>query len=132
MHGDVEVDVELVSALDRVLAAGTFAVSFAAECSRCLTPVDRRFEVSARETFAHDPHDDELFAIEHGQLDLALFVREAILLALPDAPLCRHDCKGLCPTCGADRNVGACGCDAGPADDRWSVLDQLRPSDLEA
>jgi uncharacterized protein len=52
-------------------------------------------------------------------------VRDAIVLELPMAPLCRDDCRGLCPQCGADRNEADCGCVA-PADPRWANLDVLR------
>ena len=73
------------------------------------------------------------FPIEHGQIDLAPMVREEVLLAVADAPLCRPDCAGLCPICGADRNDGPCGCDTRRRDERWAALDQLRvatdPSD---
>lgn len=44
------------------------------------------------------------------QLDLGEVVREQVLLALPLKPLCREDCRGLCPTCGQNRNLSPCGC----------------------
>jgi uncharacterized protein len=47
------------------------------------------------------------------------------VLELPMAPLCRDDCAGLCPQCGANRNEGDCGCVA-PRDPRWANLDVLR------
>ena len=53
-------------------------------------------------------------------------VREEVLLAIPDAPLCRDDCPGLCPVCGADLQTAPCGCETAVGDDRWAVLDQLR------
>ncbi len=56
--------------------------------------------------------DPEAFPIERGQLDLAPMVREEVLLGVPDAPLCRDDCAGICPECGADLAAGPCGCDA--------------------
>ena len=52
-------------------------------------------------------------------------MRDAIVLELPMAPLCREDCRGLCPQCGADRNEAECGCVA-PRDPRWANLDVLR------
>ena len=58
-------------------------------------------------------------------LDLAPLVRDALVLELPMAPLCRDDCAGLCPQCGANRNEGQCGCVA-PRDPRWANLDVLR------
>ena len=70
----------------------------------------------------------DAFPIEHGRLDLTPMVREEVLLAIPDSPLCRPDCAGLCPTCGADLNAGPCGCEQPGGDDRWAVLDQLLQS----
>ena len=72
------------------------------------------------------PRDPEAFPIENGQLDLAPMVREEVLLGVPDAPLCRDDCAGICPSCGADLNDGPCGCTTTVRDERWAVLDQLR------
>jgi uncharacterized protein len=51
-------------------------------------------------------------------------VRDALLLELPLAPLCREDCRGLCAHCGADLNDGPCDC-APPRDPRWDALDVL-------
>ncbi len=126
LHGGVDVAMLLTSTLDRVLAAGEINVGLRTECVRCLGPIDRMLTVTSSETFVADPPDDEFFAIEHGQLDLAALVREAVLLAMPDTPLCGPDCAGLCPMCGVDRNAEPCDCDAGPPDPRWAALDQLR------
>jgi uncharacterized protein len=52
-------------------------------------------------------------------------VHDAIFLELPLAPLCRPDCQGLCPECGADKNEAPCEC-PGPVDPRWATLDALR------
>ena len=54
-------------------------------------------------------------------------VREALLLEAPSTPLCREACAGICPTCGADRNLAACTCDNRQTDDRWAALDALKP-----
>ena len=70
--------------------------------------------------------DPEAFPIEHGQLDLGPMVREEVLLGVPDAPLCRDDCPGLCPVCGADLHADPCDCDTAVRDERWAALDQLR------
>ena len=76
--------------------------------------------------------DPEAFPIEHGQLDLAPMVREEVLLGVPEAPLCRPDCPGLCPTCGADLQTGPCGCSTEVRDERWAAylgpLPDRRPS----
>ena len=53
-------------------------------------------------------------------------VREYVLLDLPDLPLCKDDCAGICPNCGIDRNVGTCDCDTPVTDPRWSALENLK------
>ncbi len=58
-------------------------------------------------------------------LDLGDMLREQFYLALPMRPLCRPDCQGLCPQCGADRNVEACQCQSEWVDPRLSVLKAL-------
>jgi len=58
-------------------------------------------------------------------------VREQILLALPSRRLCREECKGLCPTCGADLNAGRCDCEQREVDPRWSALAELKDKSRE-
>jgi uncharacterized protein len=53
-------------------------------------------------------------------------VKEEILLALPGHVLCSESCKGICPLCGADRNLADCGCESKQVDDRWEKLKDLR------
>ena len=60
------------------------------------------------------------------QLDLRPAVREQWLLSAPAFVQCRDDCKGLCPSCGADRNAGDCGCTPAAADPRWDALRGVR------
>ncbi len=55
-------------------------------------------------------------------LDLASLLWEEFSLALPDKPLCRPDCKGLCPSCGRSLNHGMCGCVAESGDSRFDAL----------
>ena len=69
--------------------------------------------------------DEEIYPIDDDVIDLAPLVRDSVVLELPGAPLCREDCAGLCPQCGANLNEGPCGCVA-PRDPRWANLDVLR------
>ena len=64
---------------------------------------------------------------ENDHLDLGEVVREQILLGLPLKPLCREDCRGLCPGCGKNRNAGPCGCtpEEEPGDSRLEPLRRL-------
>jgi uncharacterized protein len=61
--------------------------------------------------------------------DLAPAVREQILLALPTAPLCREECKGLCQTCGLDLNQRECGHEPDNTDPRWAALKKIQLTD---
>jgi len=60
------------------------------------------------------------------EIELGGYVREVVALALPVQPLCREDCKGLCPRCGADRNREACGCEEMKPSSPFAVLAALR------
>jgi uncharacterized protein len=73
-----------------------------------------------------DDDDEETYALGVDHLDLEPLARDAVLLNLPLAPLCRADCAGLCPICGADLADGDCGCDEESGDPRWAALDALR------
>ncbi|MDQ3311792.1 MAG: DUF177 domain-containing protein, partial [Actinomycetota bacterium] len=129
LHGPVGIDVELTSTLDGIVAEATLSARLDTECSGCLVPLDVPLCITTVDTFAEDDAGGEHFPIEHRQLDLAPMVRDALLLAIPDAPRCRADCAGLCPVCGLDRNKSSCDCVVAVVDDRWAALDELRGGD---
>jgi uncharacterized protein len=120
------VDATLESVSDGVLADGSAGIEWTAICRRCLGPIVGRTDAAFQELYSLHPVADETYPIRHDSVDLELVAREAILLDLPLAPLCRPDCAGLCPTCGADHNVGSCACAPVAADPRWAELDALR------
>jgi uncharacterized protein len=60
------------------------------------------------------------------QVDLRRVVEAETMLALPMKPLCRDECRGLCPVCGVNRNQTQCTCEVRPADPRLAVLADLR------
>jgi uncharacterized protein len=119
-------------------------------CSRCLTryraPIRERFRLVLEPAGERVPADPEgAAALAHEGLYLAdelesgwfrgpeihldRFVGEILALAVPVQPLCREDCRGLCPRCGADRNATSCGCaEARPASP-FAVLAGLRDPD---
>lgn len=139
ISGDVDVDLTLESTLDDIVVSGVLSVAWSGECRRCLCTLSDRLRLEVEERYAESADDDhrtpqpgdlDLFPIVNGQIDLRPMVREELLLAVPDAPLCRDDCPGLCPTCGADLSNGLCGCETDVRDERWAALDQLREHDL--
>jgi len=90
------------------------------ECSRCLSPVTSRFDVPAEALFSASPDtadDPGVYPLVEpvSVIDLSEPVREEVALAVPAFPLCREECAGLCPHCGADLNLGPCGCAGSPA-----------------
>jgi uncharacterized protein len=126
---EVELDVDLEAVEGAVVVAGTARAPWRGECRRCLRPVEGEVATTVDELFVADPEDGETYAIAGDHIDLEPMAREAVVLGLPLAPLCRPDCQGLCPTCGADLNRGPCGCPPPGADPRWAALDGLRPLD---
>jgi uncharacterized protein len=77
-----------------------------------------------------DTDDPDVYAIaaDARELDLAPVIREEWLLAAPTFAVCRADCKGMCPRCGADLNAGPHDCGHDEADPRWDALRKLGQS----
>jgi uncharacterized protein len=122
----VDVDLELESLTDGIVVTGHVRAPWEASCRRCLGPAAGTLDVDVQELYQPHPESDDAFPLDGDLLDLEPVVREALLLELPLAPLCRPDCAGLCPECGADRNVTDCGHRPQPTDLRWGALDELR------
>lgn len=105
-----------------LIAEATFALDTV--CDRCAAPVKREMSVPVAHTLVshlNDEDNDEFYLIEDMHFNLDELVREDVLLSLPTKILCREDCKGLCPYCGADLNKGECGCKK-PIDPRLEAL----------
>jgi uncharacterized protein len=125
---EVEVDLLLEPVGHAIQAKGTVRAPWQAVCARCLKPVDGTLVADVLELFEDEPVEDETYPLAHDQIDLEPLAREAVVLELPEAPLCKEDCRGLCAQCGADLNEAACPCEA-PVDPRWAALDDLRSAD---
>ena len=103
-------------------------------CFRCLNEYEFPFSVKSREhalwvSEGHlEPGDgfDEEYQITDGFFDLMAVLRDAIYLSFPAMRVCREDCRGLCSTCGADLNLGDCGCDRQRFDERLKPLEELK------
>lgn len=104
----------------RFYFSGSFKGVAAGECRRCLVPVES--PVSGEAHFIYADADDEnadepdVFPMSDlgTMLDLRPALREQWLLEAPSLPLCKPDCKGLCPNCGADLNAGPHDCPKAP------------------
>lgn len=102
------------------------------ECRRCLRDVRRELGVEldllydAKVDKEGDEEQVYQLEAEAGTLDLAPAVREQLLLHVPPFPVCREDCRGLCPKCGIDRNEESCDCTLVEPDPRWDALRELK------
>ena len=98
-------------------------------CYRCLADAVLDVPISVREYQATSPGESDELAtpyVEHDQLDLSSWARDALVLALPDKILCREDCAGLCPVCGVDLNSSPHQHEDEQLDTRWAALSELR------
>jgi uncharacterized protein len=103
----VRLRLRLESVMEGVLVSGEVDVPVAGSCARCLEPVEDTLELDVQELFAYSgstteatSEEDEVRRIEGDVLDLEPMVRDAVVLALPLAPVCTDDCRGLCVDCG--------------------------------
>jgi uncharacterized protein len=120
---------EAVEASSAITLSGHVSVPWVAECRRCLEEVAGVEDVEVSEVFEIRPTPGETYAIEGDEIDLEPVLREAVLLHLPLAPLCREDCRGPAPEefpALADQEPEA---DEPPRDPRWAALDVLRGDD---
>ena len=124
--------------VEDIRVRGSYKGSFQVACARCLDPVEHplagEYDVLFRPIGVdEDVHEHSIGASEteigyyqDGSVLLEDVLREQVLLSLPTRTLCRENCKGLCPRCGANSNTHPCDCEALPADPRWAALGGLR------
>jgi uncharacterized protein len=103
----VELRLRLESVMEGVLVTGDVDVPVIGSCARCLEPVEDTLQLDVQELFAYagstteaTSEEDEVRRLEGDFLDLEPMVRDAVVLALPLAPVCTDDCQGLCAECG--------------------------------
>lgn len=108
-------------------------------CNRCLKPVVQQVQAEMDLALAQVAKPRESAGeIELSESDLGVMevpgemfdtrplVLEQVALGVPMKPLCREDCRGLCPVCGVDRNETACDCETSVIDPRWAALAALK------
>ncbi len=117
---------------------GQFSGRVHVPCARCVEPVEiplaAEFDLIFRPVGADSDMGErsisapetEIGYYQKDSLALEDVLREQVLLSLPVRTLCKPDCKGLCPRCGANRNSQPCHCEESPSDLRWEALAGLR------
>lgn len=119
---------------NRIVAILTGDTAVAMQCSRCLERYEQPLHIEIEEAFVPTVDiatgtplqtgelDEAVLINEHHILDLSEILRQSLLLALPMTPLCKPDCKGFCPICGANLNYESCTCQEEEIDPRWAAL----------
>jgi uncharacterized protein len=137
-ESEIPVSLRLHKHENEIVVWGRASLTATEECSRCLETFGRKFDVQfeafcdkisalkAEEGLADA--ESETFVVSHDGriLNLGPCLLEAIVLSLPIKPLCREDCKGLCPICGKNLNEGTCNCQGNKIDARWSILERIK------
>ena len=123
----IAADLLLESVVEGILVSGRLRGILRLRCARCLVDFTAPLDVAVNEMFVTDPdpEGDDYTVEAEGALQLEQMVRDTVGLELPFSPLHSVDCKGLCPVCGGDRNLGECPGDHPQVDTRWSALDRV-------
>jgi len=129
----VRIQVHLAQAGDRIQVKGTVATGIVRACSRCAcefvapitTPVEEYFipAGSPEAQFQEELCAEEMnvFTYDENYIELGEVIRQNLIAAIPMRSLCREDCKGICPGCGQDLNLGPCRCEPGSVQPGWSA-----------
>lgn len=115
---------------NKLTVNGSGSVTLDIPCDRCLEPVATPICFTIEKTLELDEQDqgdepEEKDYIDGYNLDVDKLVFGEILLSIPGKTLCKEDCKGLCPQCGANLNIAECGCDRTSLDPRMSVFKDI-------
>lgn len=111
-----------------ILAHIMMTATVSSQCVRCLADFELPLHTDFTELYAFSANsttDSDLIFPEDGYINLVPLIREYMLLELPIGPLCRPDCKGLCPVCGENLNETTCHHEDDSIDPRLSILKSL-------
>jgi uncharacterized protein len=111
-----------------LLVTGNFSGQVGLQCVRCLKDFSKPLRWRMTEMFAFNQKsvsESGLILPEDAHIDLQPLIREYALLEVPINPICKPDCKGLCPVCGQDLNEGDCGHRPSQDESPFSALKNL-------
>lgn len=139
LAGPLDGDLRLLRTNRGILVRGTIEAPVRRTCARCLDPYVEAVRVDIAEEYLPtvDPEhgtpleapaaDETALPIDaRHQLDLTSVMHDELALAEPMHPLCRPDCRGLCPGCGRRLDIGSCDCASEQLDPRLQVLARFR------
>jgi uncharacterized protein len=111
-----------------LLLQGEFSAKLGLECVRCLEAYTQAISWTFTDLYAFDKRslsESNLLVPEEGRIDLAPLLREYALLEVPIQPVCKPDCKGLCPECGENLNRADCGHQSAGDESPFAALKDL-------
>lgn len=126
--GDIRCDGSISNAGDVLLLQVAMSARVRRTCGRCLKEFTAVTKAEVVEKFypaSAENVENDAFVYDSDVIDITEPLREGLLLAEPMQALCKPDCRGLCPVCGADLNDGDCGCDRSTVDPRLAALKQF-------
>jgi uncharacterized protein len=127
---DLALTLRMESVSEGVLVSGRARARLTGECGRCLREVNDELDVTFQELYAYadsateeTTDEDEVGRMQGDLIDLEPALRDAVVLALPNHPLCREDCPGLCPECGTHWDELPADHTHRQVDSRWAALE---------
>jgi DUF177 domain-containing protein len=129
---ELALTLRLESVSEGVLVSASVEAPLSGECGRCLRDIDEMLAVSFQELYAYEhsttdetADEDEVGRMQGDLIDLEPALRDAVVLALPANPLCRPDCRGLCPECGMPWDDLPADHSHRQSDPRWAALEKF-------
>ncbi len=130
---DINIKVEVNKFAKNISCKAEISTRMHLTCDRCLAEFDEDF-LEMFDILFHIGQDElnideeNVVALlpDQKEIDLTSYIQETLILSIPMKVLCRDDCKGICPNCGADLNTEECQCMDKPIDSRWENLKKLR------
>jgi len=129
---DLALTLRMESVTEGVLVSARAQAPLTGECGRCLREINDTLDANFQELYAYEhsttdetAEEDEVGRMQGDLIDLEPELRDAVVLALPNHPLCRQDCPGLCPECGVHWDDLPADHQHRQIDSRWAALDRL-------
>lgn len=128
--GGLEVSGKITKDMKALHLACRVSGKITTSCARCLkeitVPVDFELsEMMVRDSESEIAEDEDIIVISGDEICIDDIVLNNFFMDLPGKFLCSPDCRGLCPKCGKDLNLGDCGCNDEETDPRWAVLAEI-------
>lgn len=132
--GTIKVEATLQKNMNQYYLKSALHFNCICECDRCLNQfsmkIDKQYSIvyikdAEGSAFRDEAEEMQFLSSDANYIDLDDDIRQYALLTIPAKLLCKEDCLGLCPECGANRNVIQCDCDKKTMDPRWDKLKKL-------